>query len=145
MKNRHITKNPDETISIAEELASQLRGDEVICLYGDLGSGKTVFAKGFIQFFIPNQRILSPTFIIVRHYKIVNDKIKNIFHADLYRIDKIAEIECFEFMEYMNKSGNVVIIEWAERLQSLLPVQRIDIYIKNIGRNERQIEITKNG
>lgn len=138
---KYTSQNVDQTYIIAQKLASQLRGDEVICLYGDLGSGKTVIAKGLIQFFIPNQRILSPTFIIVRHYKIVNNKIKNIFHADLYRIDSIKEIEHFEFMEFINKSGNVVIIEWADRLKSLLPVRRIDIYIKNIGLNERSIDL----
>ncbi len=138
---KYTSQNVDQTHAIAQKLASKLKGDEIICLYGDLGSGKTVFAKGLIQFFIPNQRILSPTFIIVRQYQTANKKIKNIFHADLYRIDNLSEIKGLEIMEYINKSSNVVIIEWAERLKSLLPATRIDIYIKNIGLNKRSIDL----
>ncbi len=141
MKKNFISNNSNETIIIAQDLASRLTGDEVICLYGDLGSGKTVFAKGIIQFFIPNQRILSPTFIIVRHYQTVNKKIKNIYHADLYRIEKEGDLDAICLNEFIGQPDSIVIIEWAERLGKFLPQKRIDTRLRTLSDYSRLIII----
>jgi tRNA threonylcarbamoyladenosine biosynthesis protein TsaE len=97
----------------------------VVCLYGELGSGTTTFAQGFVRPFGFSGRLLSPTFIIVRRY---DAKIfPEIFHIDLYRISKTSELEAIGISEILDNPDNLVIIEWAEKLENRLPVQRIDI------------------
>lgn len=141
MRKRFISNSPQETINIAKELALKLKWGEVICLYGDLGAGKTVFAKGLIQYFLPNRRILSPTFIIVRHYQINHREIKRFIHVDLYRINDVKEIEQLEFIEFIHKSDTIIAIEWAERLGKFLPQKRIDIRLKTLSDYSRLIKI----
>jgi tRNA threonylcarbamoyladenosine biosynthesis protein TsaE len=136
------SNNNIETKQLGRTLAAQMKGGEVICLYGDLGSGKTTFMNGFINFFLPGKRVLSPTFIIVRHYNISNKKIKNILHADLYRIEKVENIDILGLAEFMNKSDKVMAIEWAERLGKYLPVKRIDIKFDIISESKRNITMT---
>lgn len=138
-----ITKSPEETKRLARKIASTLHSGEVLCLYGDLGAGKTTFIRGLIEFFIPGKRVLSPTFIIVRHYYINHPFIKNIYHVDLYRISMIEEIADLGLSEFMNKSDTIVAIEWAEKLESLLPEKRIDINFSIIDENKRGIKITE--
>lgn len=141
MKNNYITSSPEETKKLAQKIASELKGGEVICLCGELGAGKTVFVKGVIDYFLPGKRVLSPTFIIVRHYHPKDSIIKDIFHVDLYRISKSFEIQSLGLNEFMNKSDNIVLIEWAERLGKFLPKKRIDIRVKTLSNQSRSIEI----
>ncbi len=130
-----------ETKKIANEFASHLKGGEVVCLYGRLGAGKTVFVQGMINYFLPGKRVLSPTFIIVRHYQINHQIIKRFLHIDLYRMTNIKEIGELEFFEYLNQSDTIVAIEWAEKLEKLLPKNRLDIKIKSIDESKRIIAI----
>lgn len=136
-----ISENPLQTKILGGRIASQLQGGEVLCLYGDLGAGKTTFIRGLIEFFIPGRRVLSPTFIIVRHYYINHPFIKNIYHVDLYRISVIEEITGLGLSESVNKPDAIVAIEWAEKLGSLLPEKRIDISFSIINENKRGIKI----
>jgi len=123
----YISKSSKQTEKIGEKIASEMKGGEVICLYGDLGAGKTTFVHGFMEYFLPGKRIVSPTFIIVRHYTISHGKIKNIYHIDLYRISNDNEIKTLGINEFMNKSDSLVLIEWAGNLGKFLPEKRIDI------------------
>src|SRR3990167_9714860 len=97
---KYTTGSPRETSDLGRALAARLCGGEVVCLYGDLGSGKTTFISGVINFFRPKTRVLSPTFIIVRHYRFDKAPVKNFLHADLYRLDnkssKIGRASCRE-------------------------------------------------
>lgn len=136
----YISQSPEQTSIIAQKIASRLKGGEVICLYGDLGAGKTVFVKGIIQYYLPEKRVLSPTFIIVRHYQPKKSAIKNIYHLDLYRIQKEAEAAEIGFNDMIN-SGSLVAIEWADKLGKLLPQKRIDIRINILDDNRRSIKI----
>lgn len=125
--NTYITRNPIETRKLGEYVASRMKGGEVLCLTGNLGSGKTTFISGVINYYLPGKRILSPTFIIVRHYYTVGNMIKNVIHVDLYRINNISQIKDLGCQESINKPDSLVLIEWADRLKSLLPKKRIDI------------------
>lgn len=140
----YISNSDIETKKISEQFASHLKGGEVLCLYGDLGAGKTVFAQGMINYFLPGKRVLSPTFIIVRHYQIDHQIIKRFLHIDLYRLMSIKDIENLEFFELMYKKDTIVAIEWAEKLENLLPKNRIDIRIKSLDENKRLITIKNN-
>ncbi len=141
MKNSYITNTPAETKQLAERILSKFKGGEVVCLYGELGSGKTIFAQGMINYFIPGKRVLSPTFIIVRHYQVDHHIIKRFLHIDLYRMLNIDEVRELEFFEFMHKSDTIIAIEWAEKLENLLPQKRIDIHIKSLDEDKRKIDI----
>ncbi|MBI3379757.1 tRNA (adenosine(37)-N6)-threonylcarbamoyltransferase complex ATPase subunit type 1 TsaE [Candidatus Gottesmanbacteria bacterium] len=141
MRNIYITNSPDKTKKLAKEIVSQFSGGEVVCLYGDLGAGKTAFVQGMIDYFIPGKRVLSPTFIIVRHYRINHKLIDKFLHVDLYRLQDIKEIRKLEFFESIQKSDSIVAIEWAEKLENLIPKPRIDIHIKNLDKDRREIKI----
>lgn len=140
---QYITKYAEETKKLGEKVGKSLQGGEVLCFYGDLGVGKTTFLTGLITHFTGRKRILSPTFIIVRHYLVSHTTIKNIYHIDLYRLEKSEDMIHLGLNEFIYKPDTVVAIEWAERLKNLLPNRRIDVQLKENGMDERIITIDR--
>ena len=126
-----ITNSSKETKKLGRDFAKVLKKGDIVCLYGDLGSGKTTFVQGLAEGLGIKQRIISPTFIIVRNYKIrINDKglmINDFYHIDLYRINNDKDIEGLGIEEIINDKNNIIVIEWAEKMENLLPKKRIDI------------------
>ena len=145
MNNIIISQSREETLKAGRELASSLKGGEVIALYGSLGAGKTVFVKGVIGFFLQGKRVLSPTFIIVRHYSLHQKTIKEIVHADIYRLNDLKQIEDVGLSEFFNKPGIIVLIEWAEKMKGLLPEKRIDVHFRVLSDVKRKILFKTNG
>lgn len=139
-----ITKNENETIKLGAEIASSLKIGDVIALYGDLGSGKTRIVKGVCQGLDVKQMVNSPTFIIVNEYS--SQKFHNIYHFDLYRMRSEDEVLGMGFEDYMN-SGGIVLIEWPEHVERLLPVNTIRIHISHTVEDEshRWIKIERPG
>lgn len=139
-----ITKTPEETKEFGEKLAEQLvrerKGERasVICLYGELGSGKTTFAQGFAKGLGVDQRLLSPTFIIVRRYPLVSSESGFLYHLDVYRLQSGSELEELGLSEIFADFGSFVLIEWAEKLGAQLPDHRIDIHfaVTEVGNHE---------
>lgn len=123
-----ITKNESETINLGVEIASSLKGGDVIALYGDLGSGKTRLVKGICQGLDVKQMVNSPTFIIVNEYS--SQKFHKIYHFDLYRMRSEDEVLQMGFEEYINTEG-IVLIEWPEHVERLLPQKTIKIHISH--------------
>ena len=121
-----ITKSAKETAKVGERLASRLKPN-IVCLYGELGSGKTTFTQGFARGLGITTRLLSPTFIIVRRYPIPK-KENLLYHVDLYRLQTISEIEGIGLPEIFADSTAYTIVEWAERLGDSLPKKRLDIH-----------------
>ena len=111
----------------------------VICLNGDLGSGKTVFTKGFAAALGIDEVITSPTFNIIKEY--VNGEMP-LYHMDVYRLE--GNIEGTGITEYFDKDG-VTIIEWAEMIKDYLPEERLEISFKVIGENKRVLKIVPYG
>ncbi len=138
-----ISHSRQDTIGLGERVGKDLKGGEVVALYGDLGAGKTTFAQGLARGLGIKKRILSPTFIIVRHYDIKDNIAKDLYHIDLYRIEKSHHISRLGIIDFMNKNSNIVAIEWPERLGKSLPKDRIDVHFKYMGENEREITIAK--
>ncbi|UCC80117.1 MAG: tRNA (adenosine(37)-N6)-threonylcarbamoyltransferase complex ATPase subunit type 1 TsaE [Candidatus Zixiibacteriota bacterium] len=130
------TKSTGETERLGFELAKSLNPDDVVALYGELGSGKTCFVKGVARGLSLSNPVKSPSFSIINEYP---GKIP-LFHIDFYRLEKSAEIEDIGWMEYLD-SGGIVIIEWAERVKNMLPSKRIDVYFKILGNATRRVEI----
>ena len=131
------THNEMETIEIAQNLESEKFPNMVICLNGDLGSGKTVFTKGFSSA-MGIDEITSPTFNIIKEY--VGELPLN--HMDVYRTN--GDVASLGLEEYFT-NGGVTIIEWAEMIEDYLPKERLDITFKITGENDRVIVITAHG
>ena len=132
------TKNETETINLGVKIASSLKNGDVIALYGDLGSGKTRLVKGICLGLDVKQMVNSPTFIIVNEYN--STKFHNIFHFDLYRLKSEDEILAMGFDDYMNNRG-IIIIEWPEHAERLLPEGTIKIHISHPVENEKERRI----
>ena len=131
------THNDNETIEIAQNLESEKFPNMVICLNGDLGSGKTVFTKGFASA-MGIDEITSPTFNIIKEYF----GELPLYHMDVYRTN--GKVDINELDEYFHKNG-VTIIEWAEMIEDYLPEERLDITFKITGENNRVLVITPHG
>ena len=129
-----ITKNENETYKVAYDLASKVKDNEIICLDGDLGAGKTVFVRGFSKYFNINE-ISSPTFTIVNEYN--GDK--TIYHFDVYRLNDEYDFYDIGGEEYFSKG--ICIIEWSKNIEGALPENCIKIYINKISETEREIII----
>lgn len=136
------TYNFSETKDLAANFAKNLKGGDVLCLYGDLGSGKTTFVQGIAQAIGIRRRIISPTFIIVRTYKI--NKL-NFYHIDLYRTKNIDDLKGLGIDEILLSDKNIVAIEWADKLGKLLPKKRIDINFLYQHEDIRKIRIENHG
>lgn len=132
------TNSPAETKKFAKSLAKKLKGN-IIALSGDLGAGKTVFAQGFAEGLGIKDKIISPTFILMRQHKIPNSN--NIFyHIDLYRLADKNQIAALGLEDIFSDPKNIILIEWAERLENL-PTDTVKIKIKKVSEKTRRINI----
>lgn len=129
----------DDTMELAQNLESEKFPNMVICLEGDLGSGKTVFAKAFALALGVNENITSPTFTIIKEYY---GGEMPLFHMDVYRLNEVKQDLGIE--EYFTKKG-ITIIEWSDLIEDILPKNRLDIRIKIVDENTRQFVITPHG
>lgn len=134
------TKSEEETKKIGQDFAKNLKKGDIVALFGNLGAGKTIFSKGIAQGLGIKKRIISPTFTIVRNYKLKNGT--DFYHLDLYRGEKEEDFESVGLSEIFS-SNSIVIIEWADRIKRILPKKRIDINIKYLKENERLITIKR--
>ena len=128
-----------ETETFASGLAQNLPPGSVLALYGDLGAGKTVFARGFARGLGLTEPISSPTFTIVQEYP-YNGKM--FYHLDLYRIDNSDAAYAFGIDEFLYDKSAMTLLEWPERIEDILPARTIVLRIEHKGEEERLISIT---
>ena len=126
-----------DTIELAQNIESEKFPNMVICLYGDLGSGKTVFAKAFGHA-MGIDGVTSSTFNIIKEYK----GELPLYHMDVYRVDN--NVENLGIEEYFDKGG-VTIIEWADLIKDYLPEERLDIKFRVIDENTRVLVLIPHG
>ena len=131
-------KSEQEMIELAQNIESDKFPNMVICLIGELGSGKTLFTKGFANA-MGITDVTSPTFNIIKEY--TNGELP-LYHMDVYRVEN--DIENLGIEEYYEKGG-VTIIEWADLIKDYLPEKRVDIKIKIIDENTRVVKIIPYG
>jgi len=110
----------------------------ILCLYGELGAGKTVFAQGFAKGLGLPSRLVSPTFVIIKRYD-CKKYAHYFYHVDLYRLQKMKDIEDVGLNEIFDDKDAIVVVEWAERLGIHLPTVRTDIHLKVTSDSERTI------
>lgn len=140
--NYKITSNSEnETIELAQNIESEKFPNMVICLIGDLGSGKTMFTKGFASSLEVKEEITSPTFNIIKEY---TSGEMPLYHMDVYRLD--GKVDDIGIEDYYNKEG-ICIIEWADMIKDYLPEERLEIKFKlsNEDEDTRIITITPYG
>lgn len=131
MDYKYTSRSETETLEIAQNIESEKFPNMVICLIGELGSGKTLFVKGFAQALGIEENITSPTFNIVKEY--LNGEMP-LYHMDVYRIEDAAANMGLE--EYFIKDG-VSIVEWADMISDVLPEERLEIEFKVVNENTR--------
>lgn len=134
------TYSEKETMDFAKELSKKIKPGAIVCLDGDLGTGKTAFAKGFAKGLGIEEDILSPTFTIVREYR---DAKIPLFHFDVYRISDISEMDEIGYEDYFFSDG-VSLVEWSRLIEDIIPPEAITVFIeKNMekGFDYRKIEV----
>ena len=139
MDYKYNVYDESETIELAENIESEHFPNMVICLNGDLGSGKTIFTKAFAKALGIHESITSPTFNIIKEY---TDGELPLYHMDVYRLD--GDIKELNIEDYFDKGG-VTIIEWAEMIADSLPEERLDIEIKITGEDSRVFVLKPHG
>ena len=131
-----ISHSEEESLCLGEELGRNARRGTVYALRGDLGSGKTVLARGIARGLGITDNITSPTFTLLEIY----EGALPLYHFDLYRIEKTAEFDGLGFEEYWEGDG-VSVIEWAERADGLLPDSTVVVFLEYRSERERKISI----
>ncbi len=130
-----ITSSQEQTWRIGEMLGARLGAGDMVCLYGDLGAGKTSFSYGVaLGLGVQEQYISSPTFTFVNEYK---GRVP-LYHIDLYRLKDPEELESIGFEEYIDSDG-VAVVEWAERAENDLPTECLSVYLSYVDEHSREI------
>jgi tRNA threonylcarbamoyladenosine biosynthesis protein TsaE len=125
VKTLVVTHSADETVALARRVGELLAAGDVVVLAGELGTGKTVFAKGIARALGITEPVVSPTFPIVREY----DAPTPLVHVDVYRLDHFQELHDLGFDDLVG--GDVVtVVEWGDRVAALLPADRLDVALE---------------
>jgi len=137
-----VAKTEKETWQQGFNLAGKLKGGEVLALYGDLGAGKTKFLQGLANGLGVKTKVNSPTFNILKLYKVINNKnIKAFCHIDAYRLRSEKDLINLGVEEFFQSDEVITAIEWAEKIEKMLPKGAVVIHIGNIDENTREIRI----
>jgi len=167
MKKENITSSSVQTKKLGEKFAKEILAKKpdcnalrnnagrskkksfVIGLEGKLGAGKTTFIQGFAKELSIKEKILSPTFVIYKKFKIRNPNVKsnpkykfqNFYHIDCYRVQKSKELLDLGFKEIISNPQNIVAVEWAEKIKRIMPKNTFWIQFEFIDEKKRKITI----
>lgn len=136
----YLTKNAKETKNLGKSYAKRIKQGDFLAFYGNLGGGKTTFIQGLAEGLSITRRIISPTFIIVRHY---NLKKGSFYHIDLYRTQTKHDLLSVGLDEIINNTENIVAVEWSDKLDGLKPTKRTEFHFEYLNENERKIKVKK--
>ena len=136
------THSGQETIDLGKQLAADLRPPQWVLLTGDLGTGKTTLAKGLIAGLgvAPMEDVLSPSFSLIHEY----EGPPKVYHIDLYRLDRVPELETLGLDDLWDETA-IVLIEWGEKFAEQLPHQPMEIHLRDLGQDEREIRVSRKG
>jgi tRNA threonylcarbamoyladenosine biosynthesis protein TsaE len=141
---KHLCRSLAETEAAAtlflSNLAANKDGATVVGLLGDLGSGKTTFTQAIARQLGVTERVTSPTFVIEKNYRLENQPFSCLIHIDAYRLHKPDELAHLQWSEIIADSSNLVLIEWADRVFSLLPPEAPKIMFHFIDQETREIK-----
>lgn len=166
MKKNYLTKSSSQTKNLGEIFSKRLVKEKIpghprdqaliIGLEGDLGGGKTTFLQGFARGLKIKEKILSPSFIILRKFQVPNYKLQTnskfqiskfqiFYHIDCYRIEKPKELLDLGFKEIISNPQNIVAVEWAEKIKKILPKKILWINFEFIDKTTRKLIIKEKG
>lgn len=126
------SKSEEETKQIAAKIAREDK-NRIFALSGQLGAGKTIFVQGFAKALGIEEKIISPTFVLIRQHQIHTRKV--LYHIDLYRLEDIKSLESLGLGEILTNPNNIVLIEWAEKIKGFLPADTTEINIEKENQN----------
>jgi len=142
-KNQITTNNPEDTKEFAKALLKEWmqinktkHSNWLVCLYGDLGAGKTTFVQGLAEELGIKEVVNSPTFLIMKKY---NSKKNTLYHFDCYRISDYQEILDLGWEEIIGGENNIIVIEWPEKIEKILPKKRLEIKFEFIDETTRRL------
>ncbi|HYU64954.1 MAG TPA: tRNA (adenosine(37)-N6)-threonylcarbamoyltransferase complex ATPase subunit type 1 TsaE [Candidatus Paceibacterota bacterium] len=138
-----VSDSPVQTQTLAANMAAKVRKESnakatVIALEGELGAGKTTFIQGFARALGVDEKVKSPTFLLIKEFELDKGKL---YHIDCYRINDPHELILLGIEKILSTPGNIILIEWSERIVPLLPQDRITIHINHTGETSRLITI----
>ena len=147
---KHLSKSSKETSNLAKLFAQEVLKTKpgtralAIGFTGELGAGKTTFIKSFLRALGVTSRIVSPTFIFSRRYKTIHKTMPAVWHFDVYRLSRAKEVSGIGLKESLKNPGNLVLIEWADKIKSILPEGIIWVELKHGAKpNERHITFNR--
>lgn len=132
MKSEFITAGAKQTQKLGRMLANEIKNGQIICLVGELGSGKTTFTQGLLNGLKAKGPYTSPTFVIMKKYD------KNIYHVDAYRVKK-NDIINLGWKEIIADKNNVIIVEWADRIKKIIPKDVLWVDFRWVDEKKRKI------
>ena len=139
-----ILKTKEDTIKKGIEISKNLQAGDILCLHGNLGTGKTTLTQGLAIGLKIKENITSPTFALMNIYNIKNGKIKNFVHIDTYRLKSEEDLIEIGIEDYLGAKNTICVIEWPEKIEKLLKNKKtIDITIEHSCKNERLLRISQ--
>jgi tRNA threonylcarbamoyladenosine biosynthesis protein TsaE len=137
----YTSHSAEETVELGRQLAEQLRNSHVVLLRGDLGAGKTTLVKGIAEGFGAAEAddVTSPTFTLIHEY---HGPYRDVFHIDLYRLEKPGEMDSLGLDDLMLEERNLLLIEWGEKFPRVLQHKDAEIVILRVEHDERKIRLT---
>lgn len=141
-----VSHSTQETQNIAAQLARETLEKpagsqaQVIALEGELGAGKTTFVQGFLHSLGIQEKVKSPTFLLMKEYALASHRL---YHLDCYRLASSADLIPLEIPSILENPQNIVLVEWPERVDDILPAERTTVHIDHISETERKIIITQ--
>ena len=136
-----FSRSPEQTRRIGMRLGGALQPGDLICLQGDLGAGKTTFVQGIAQGWGSQDSVSSPTFILVNMYRRADGS--QLFHMDAYRLDSTPEAEELDLDSMLAESA--LIVEWPERMDGLIPAERLWVELEHVDDEEREMKFNAHG
>lgn len=137
------TRSESDTVAFGATLASWLQPGDVVLLHGDLGTGKTVLAKGIARGLQIDVPVTSPSFALVNEYAApAAEPVSHLYHLDLYRLDTLDELETIGFSDIVNAPTAVILVEWPERAFGALPERYLLVELTSLGEDKRQLAIS---
>lgn len=139
-----VSRSPEQTQRLGARLGTLLQGGDIICLEGQLGSGKTHLAQGIGRGWGARQNLVSPSYVLIREYDRHEDAAK-LHHVDLYRLGGVEETLTLGLDELLGSDDVVCVIEWAERAESLIPPEHLWVQFEFAGRHRRNLHFLARG
>lgn len=139
-----VSHSAEQTQRLGAHLGALLRGGDIVCLWGDLGAGKTCLAQGIGRGWGVKEPLISPSFVLMREYSRPGDNLR-LYHIDLYRISGSEEALGLGIDDVLGAPDATCVIEWAERIQELLPSEHLWIRLQIVDHTRRTLSFTAYG